>query len=156
MTDNIPFYTNERMTWDDLGHGAPTLIALARLCSTAIGQTHEPVELSTEMKAILLAARQRGAMELKATNTAFNAVERMLAVYVEQTPHRVIEFRYLDDPRLTMRFLHSFIALCKSGMIAHHLFADFSLTPLGFETADSIEDDQAQRFIELARMHGSE
>lgn len=155
MTDEIPFYTSEKMTWDDLGHGAPTIIALARACSAAaLAESVAPLALSTEMKAILLAARQRGTMELKASNTAFNAVERMLAVYVEQSPHRAIEFRYLDDPRLTMRFLHAFAALCRTGFVAHHLFADFSLTPAGFEIADGIDDTQAQQLVDLARVVG--
>lgn len=156
MTDELPFYTSERMTWDDLAHGAPTIIALGRLCAASLLERPEAPELSTEMKAILIAARQRGTMELKASNSAFNAVERMLAVYVEQSPHRVVEFRYLDDPRLTMRCLYAFVELCRAGCIAHHLFGDFSLAPAGFDIADAIEDAAAQQLIDRARVTGSD
>lgn len=157
MSDSLPFHTSERMTWEDLRHGAPTVIALARLCGEATGKPIAIAEEPTvEMEAILIAARRRGAMELKASNDAFNAVERMLAVYVEQSPHRVIEFRYRDDARLTMRFLNAFSRLCASGAIAHHLFADFSLTHAGYEWADSLESKDATELIDLAPVQGAD
>ena len=58
-------------SWDALGAGAPVLVALSQLCSHAMVGLDAAKEvavdqLSAESKAILVAARNRGVIEIKA------------------------------------------------------------------------------------------
>jgi hypothetical protein len=123
--------------WEELGAGAPTLIGFARLCSDALAANRVgPTEdLLVEARAILYAARRRGAIEIKAVNDAFDSSERFLAICVELDADRQLICRRRDDPELTMRFLDGFRQLCASGLVMHHLFREFSLTRCGFELA---------------------
>ncbi len=110
-------------SWEALGNGAPILVALAQMCShtwtrgtpmPGMSPNHEPTTerpsddgsgalsiatLSGEARAILFAARERGTIELKAVNTAFDAAARLLAVYVEETDERTIAFRDSQKPK---------------------------------------------------------
>jgi hypothetical protein len=126
--------------WEELGYGAPTLIGFARLCSEALAANRQVplAELVTEARAILYAARQRGAIEIKGVNNAFDSSERLLAVCVELDADRQLVLRRRQDPEVTIRFLDGFRQLCTSGLVMHHLFRDFSLTRAGFELARSI------------------
>jgi hypothetical protein len=126
--------------WDELGFGAPTLIAFARLCSEALAAPRPLAEesLGVEARIILYAARRRGALEIKGVNNAFDSSERLLAVCVEVDADRQVVFRRRDDPELTIRFLDGFRQLCVSGLVMHHLFREFSLTRAGFELARTI------------------
>ena len=75
-------------SWEALGAGAPVLVALAQLCSQAmvVRIPHKSTladGLLPEAKAVLVAARKRGVIEVRGVNTAFDPAARLLAVYVE-------------------------------------------------------------------------
>lgn len=132
--------------WEELGEGAPTLIALARLCSEALATNRRlPLdELGVEARAILYAARRRGAIEIKAVNNAFDFAERMLAVCIELDAERQLVCRQRENPELVVCFLDGFRQLCTSGLVLHHLFREFSLSRTGFEVARSIPRHEVQ------------
>ena len=134
------------VSWEELGAGAPTIIGLARLCSHALASgTLSAAQLSDEAKAILYAARERGVVEIKASNKAFDAIDRFLAVYVELDTDTGLVFKDKKDPVRTIRFLDAFRELCGAGLIFHHLYREFSLTSDGFKLAGQIQhDDIAQ------------
>ncbi|MEZ6088292.1 MAG: hypothetical protein R3C05_09760 [Pirellulaceae bacterium] len=126
--------------WEALGNGAPTLVALAQVCAKALIEDVQPSEtLSVEARTILYAARNRGMIEVRGVNTAFEATARMLAIYIEEDEHRTIAFRNPEKPQVTVRFFEAFCELCRSGLILHHLFRDFSLTDRGFQMARQID-----------------
>lgn len=163
-------------SWEALGNGAPVLVALAQICSIAwtrrgagaaqpaqqaavLGEPGAGVfgsldGLSGEALAILHAARDRGIIELKAVNTAFDAAARLLAVYVEESDERTIAFRDAHRPEVTVRFLDGFRELCERGLVIHHIYRDFSLSPIGFELARSITREQVQRWLDMATEFG--
>ena len=129
--------------WEALGNGAPTLVALAHLCSKAlIDGTVNTDGLSREALAILFAARNRGVIEVRGVNTAFEATARMLAIYIEEDDERTIAFRNREKPEVTVRFFKAFCDLCRSGLVIHHLFRDFSLTEDGFAFARQIQQEE--------------
>ena len=139
-------------TWTELGVGAPTLVAFAQLCSrawvTGQGATEE---LSPEAKAILFTAGQRGMLEVKGTNAAYESPSRLLTVFVETADDTRIRFRDSRDVRQNVRFLDGFRQLCARGLVMHHLFHEFTLTPAGFEMAATICPDEIQRLLELGQ-----
>ncbi len=138
-----------------MGVGAPTIMALAELCGRAIVNDAPPAEgLSLEARTILYAARQRGILEIKATNTAFESPERFLTVYVELDTHRQMRFRKADDPRFTIRFLEGFRQLCRHGAVMHHLFHEFSLTTRGFDLAAAIEKAEIATLLAEGQIEG--
>ncbi|QDS86460.1 hypothetical protein EC9_06220 [Rosistilla ulvae] len=129
--------------WEALGNGAPTLVALAQLCARAMVEgTRDKTPLSVEAKAILYAARNRGVIEVRGVNTAFEATARLLAVYIEEDEHRTIAFRNREQPQVTVRFFEAFCQLCRHGLVLHHLYRDFSLTDRGFVIAAKIEREE--------------
>ncbi len=150
-------------SWEALGNGAPVLVALAQMCShtwtrEAFGDA-KPVPatldgLSGEARAILFASRTRGIIELKAVNTAFDAAARLLAVYVEESDERTIAFRDAQKPEVTVRFLDGFRELCQRGLIIHHIYRDFSLSPRGFELAQTVQQGDVQRYLDMATEFG--
>jgi hypothetical protein len=169
-------------SWEALGNGAPVLVALAQICSDAWTRGHYPPRseptapaeptstetgstsssevtlgtegLSGEARAILYAARSRGIIEVKAVNTAFDAAARLLAVYVEESDERTIAFRDAHRPEVTVRFLDGFRELCERGLVIHHIYRDFSLSPRGFELAQSIERSSVQNWLDMATEFG--
>lgn len=138
--------------WQELGEGAPTVVAFARLCSESlIAQRCEPLEsLAEEALAILYLARHRGTIEVKAVNHAFESSERFLTVCVELDLERTFILKRRDDPELTIRFLDGFRQLCAAGLVMHHLLRDFSLTIRGFEIARSIRREDVPVLAPLA------
>lgn len=161
MLNRFKPYTDDgrRMVlWEELGEGAPTLIAFARLCSDALTQNRrEPAEeLTEEALAILYAARSRGAVEIKGVNHAFESSERFLSVSVELDAERQFFMKRRDDPELTIRFLDGFRQLCASGFVMHHLFREFSLTRAGFELAKTIRPKDVPILAVLAEEHAIE
>jgi hypothetical protein len=130
----------QMVLWEELGEGAPTLIAFARLCSDALAANRQaPVEeLTDEARAILYASRRRGTIEVKGVNHAFESSERFLTVCVELDTEHQLFLKRRDDPQLTVKFLDGFRQLCASGLVMHHLFREFSLTRAGFELAATI------------------
>src|SRR5687768_16478616 len=138
----VPFPNEQQLEgrWQELGMGAPTIIALANLCGRSLIQPPErDVELGAEAKAILVAARQRGVLELKGINTAFESFDRLLAVHVETEPERGIVFRSRTNPEFTIRCLEAFRQPCAAGLILHHLYRDFSLSQRGYELARKLD-----------------
>lgn len=110
--------------------------------------------LSGEALAILHASARRGIIELKAVNTAFDAAARLLAVYVEESDERTIAFRDPHRPEVTVRFLDGFRQLCERGFIIHHIYRDFSLSPIGFEIARSVSRTRVQPWLDMATEFG--
>ncbi len=146
-------------SWDALGAGAPVLVALSQLCSNAMVDlsTAKPVEadqLSPESKAILVAARDRGVIELKAVNAAFEAPSRMLAVYIELDESQTIAFRDPQNPEVTVLFLEGFRVLCEKGLVMHHIHRDFSLTSRGFQLARTISKQEVQPWLDKGTEFG--
>jgi hypothetical protein len=146
-------------SWDALGAGAPILVALAQLSadamvsidSTALPETGK---LMPESKAILVAARNRGVIELKGVNAAFEAPARMLAVYVELDEVQTIAFRDPNQPEVTVRFLDGFRLLCQYGLVMHHIHRDFSLTSRGFDLARTISQEEVQPWLDKGTEFG--
>lgn len=139
------------LSWDDMGFGAPTIIGLARLCSNRLASgTHHSEGLSIEAQAILYAARDRGVIGIKATDKAFDAVDRFLVVYVETDLDRAIAFKNKNDPRQTIKFLDAFRELCSAGLVFHHLQREFSLNGDGFKAAESIEQEHVEETLSFA------
>ena len=146
-------------SWDALGAGAPVLVALSQLCSNAMVGLDAAKEvtvdqLSAESKAILVAARNRGVIEVKAVNAAFEAPSRMLAVYVELDETQTIAFRDPNEPEVTVRFLEGFRVLCENGLVMHHIHRDFSLTSRGFELARTISKQEVQPWLDKGTEFG--
>jgi hypothetical protein len=132
--------------WEELGEGAPTLVAFAHLCSRALAEERAAAleGLSDEALGILYAAGRRGAIEVKGVNHAFESSERFLTVCVELDLERQLILKRRDDPELTIRFLDGFRQLCAGGLVMHHILRDFSLTRHGFEAARGIRRDQVR------------
>ena len=146
-------------SWDALGAGAPVLVALAQLSSDAMVNLDATGAASIdhllpESKAILVAARNRGVIEIKAVNAAFEAPSRMLAVYVELDEVQTVAFRDANDPEVTVRFLEGFRLLCTHGLVMHHIHRDFSLTSRGFELARTISQQEVQPWLDKGTEFG--
>ena len=138
--------------WTDLGSGAPTLIALAQLCSQALaGGRVDSSQLSPEARAILYMARHRGVLEVKGSNTAYESPSRLLTVFVELEDQSQVRFRHPGDARQNVRFLEGFRDLCANGLLMHHLYHEFSLTSAGFDFAESLSPDGLETLLELAQ-----
>lgn len=145
-------------SWEALGNGAPTLVALAQLCSErwARGASEKTKleNLSVEALAILYAARQRGVVEIRAVNSAFDPAARLLAVYVESNPEHTIVFRDKENPEVTVRFLEGFRQLCDCGLMMHHIYGDFCLAPRGLELARTIDENSVDSQLKKATEFG--
>lgn len=145
-------------SWEALGAGAPVLVALSQLSSQAMADcdslTPASAELLPEAKAILYAAKDRGMIELKAQNAAFEAPSRMIAVYVEIDETQTIAFRDPLKPEITVRFLEGFRQLCSTGLVMHHIYRDFSLTSKGFELARQLEKEEVQPWLDKGTEFG--
>ncbi|XZE21091.1 hypothetical protein SH449x_000985 [Pirellulaceae bacterium SH449] len=145
-------------SWEALGAGAPVLVALSQLSSQAMANLDalviESAGLLPEAKAILYAARDRGMIELKAQNAAFEAPSRMIAVYVEVDETQTIAFRDPRVPEITVRFLEGFRQLCSMGLVMHHIYRDFSLTSKGFELARQLEKEEVQPWLDKGTEFG--
>ena len=146
-------------SWDALGAGAPVLVALSQLCSNAMVDLNaaSPIDveqLSPEAKAILVASRDRGVIEVKAVNAAFEAPSRMLAIYVELDETQTIAFRDRNEPEVTVRFLEGFRVLCQKGLVMHHIHRDFSLTSRGFEIARTLSKQEVQPWLDKGTAFG--
>jgi hypothetical protein len=146
-------------SWEALGAGAPALVALAQLCSQAMVEdaaaNSASVEaLSPEARAILVAARDRGVIEVKGVNTAFDPAARLLAVYVERCDTQTVAFRDPEDPEVTAVFLEGFRQLCRAGLVLHHIYRDFSLSALGFRLARTIDQQEVQPWLDKGSEFG--
>src|SRR5688572_15838161 len=100
-------------TWSELGQGAPSIAGLAQVASRALASGGDKsTELSPEARCLLFAARNRGVIDVKGANRAFDAPGRMLAVYVESDADHTLIFRSRENPAVTIRFLSGFRELC--------------------------------------------
>jgi hypothetical protein len=140
-------------SWSDLGNGAPTVIALAEICSRAmVDNVLSTDHLSAEALAILHAARERGVIEVKGSNTAYESAARFLTVIVEIDDEQRLRFRNNTDPKLNVRFFDGFRELCAGGLVMHHLYHEFSLTRAGFDFAATIDAEEVQSLLDEAQM----
>jgi hypothetical protein len=138
-------------TWLELGQGAPTLAGLASVASFATASGgNKSVELSREARCILYAARNRGVLEVKGSNRAFDAPGRMLAVYIETDPDRTLIFRSRDNPAFTIRFLAGFRELCAAGLVMHHIYTEFSMTREGLDLAQTSPAEEVRDLLARA------
>lgn len=142
----------------DLGSGAPTVMALARLSAQALLRNAEQDaaveedQLSPEAQAILFSARRRGVIEVKAAPKEFDSADRFLAVYVEENPDRIRVFRDSNEPRTTIRFVEAFAQMCRLGLAMHHLSGEFSLTERGFRLAQLVPAETVEPIVERLRV----
>ncbi len=144
-------------SWSEMGVGAPTLIALAQLCSRSIVMGSTAMEeLSSEAKAILFAARDRGIIEVKGSNKAYESPSRLLTVFVEIDETSKVRFRDPRDARQNIRFLDGFRQLCVNGLVMHHLYHEFSLTTAGFDHAKSLSSEGLEPWLEFGQPCGGE
>ncbi len=145
-------------SWEALGSGAPMLVALAQLCTDRWVKTSpEQVNLDglpQESLAILFSAKDRGIIEIRAVNSAFDPAARLLAVYVESNPEHTIVFRDKENPEVTVKFLEGFRRLCERGLIIHHIYGDFSLAPRALELARMISEESVQSWLKKATEFG--
>lgn len=157
MQDLNPVDNYLHGSWEALGNAAPMLVALAQLASDSWvkrSQSPEMDDLSGAAKAILFAARERGIVEIKAVNSAFDAASRILAVYVEMDDERTIAFRDPADPAVTIEFLEGFRELCACGLMLHHIHRDFSLSTAGLEIARQVNQEDVQELLDRASEFG--
>lgn len=134
--------------WNELGHSAPTLYALARLCSQRWSLTAPPEDpLSLEAQAILGLAAKRGMFELKVSNTSANAVERLLTVYVEVSENELVPVRIRGDLQTSLRLFDGFRQLCATSLVMHHQLNEFSLTTAGFTAAAGIANEEVDKLL---------
>ncbi|GIW97702.1 MAG: hypothetical protein KatS3mg111_1035 [Pirellulaceae bacterium] len=160
MKDLNPVDNYLHGSWEALGNAAPVLVALAQLCSERwvrppqIADEELLLTLGGEAKAILYAARDRGTIELKAVNSAFDAAARLLAVYVELSDEQTIAFRDPHEPSVTVQFLEGFKQLCEYGLIMHHIYRDFSLAPRALVLAQTIAHEEVSQLLEKATEFG--
>ena len=143
---------NSNHSWQDLGYGAPTIMGFATLCSRAITNRSQCDldELCGEAKAILVAAADRGTMDIRASREPFDSSERLMAICVEFELDRRLLFLRKDDPQQTVRFLEGFRQLCESGLVLHHLQKDFSLSATGFEIAKQLNRADHESLLSFA------
>jgi hypothetical protein len=149
---SLPRFTNDPtrppLTWEDLAVGAPTIIGFAGLCSRALAaDPAAPADLSLAAKAILYAARERGAIEIKAVKNAYDSSQRLLAVHVELGPERFLVFRSRIAPQFTIEALEGFRQLCATGLVMHHLGPDFALTHGGMQLAAALAPEEVQPLL---------
>ena len=148
----IPPYLGDHASgnmWDDLGKGAPTIMALARLCGEALGRSITPPDtLSAEACCLLYLSRERGAFEVKATDNAFDAIDRFLTVHVEIQEDELLPIKIRGDAAATSQLFAGFCELCTCGLVMHHIYRDFSLTPAGFERGQNISRQPIETLLE--------
>jgi hypothetical protein len=149
--------TPESITWDDLTSGLPTILALAQLCGHSLASPGEaPIDaeglsLSREALAIAVTACQTGAISIRGDKNAFEPGERFLAICVELSEGNRIEFRCVDNPEQTIRFVDGFRQLCRHGLAMHQLMNEFSLTRAGFALARSVDRGSVEDLVALGR-----
>ena len=137
--------------WQELSEGTATIVGLATLCNLAMtGTADPPEELNDFAKAILVAARDRGIMEIRGSKEAFDSTERLLGVCVELSQDEWLMFKRKADPEQTIQFLDGFRQLCLAGLVMHHMMRDFSLTAQGFAAAKELKREDFQKQLAFA------
>ena len=157
MKDLNPVDNYLHGSWEALGEGAPLIVALAQLCSERWVRHQnlpEAEPLSPEARCLLYSAKDRGIIEIRAVNSAFDAAARILAVYVETNAEHTIAFRDQQRPEVTLRFLEGFRQLCDRGLVIHHIHRDFSLAPQALQLARTIRREEVQDLLDQATEFG--
>ncbi len=158
MTD-LPSYADST-SWADLSHGGPTILALAHLAARRWSDQEQPSPpadtLTAEAQAILHTARDRGVVELKVSNKAFESADRLLTVFVEIDDHHWMRFRIRSDIRASVRFLQGFRQLCDAGLVVHHLNAEFTLSESGFVLAREVQGANIAEVMKYGQVVGLE
>lgn len=141
----------QQTLWEELNQGTATIVGFATLCTLSISGTAGPAEeLSSEAQAILVAAGNRGFIEIRINKESFDSSERLLGVCVEATENEFLLFRRKSEPEKTIRFLDGFRQLCLAGLVMHHINREFSLTTKGFELARTLDRNEFLKQIEFA------
>lgn len=157
--DLLPSSANDpkwAVAWSELGHGAPTIAGLANVASRAMADGGDrDLPLSPEARCILFAAKDRGVVEVKGANRAFDAPGRMLAIYVETDAEHTLIFRSRENPIYTIRFLAGFRELCAAGLAMHHIYTEFSLTRDGLERAQKVNREDVVELLAGAVVMGA-
>lgn len=141
--------------WEDLGHGAPTILGFANLCSQAMklpaatDLADQGAVLCDEAKTILVAAAKRGTIEIRASREGIDSAERFLAICIECDDRKLL-FLQKENPEQTIRFLEGFRQLCQMGFVIHHLQKDFSLSAAGFDLAKTLGREHFERLLGFA------
>ena len=159
MSDILPSSASDpkwAVAWAELGHGAPTIAGLANVASRAMADGGDKsLPLSPEARCILFAARERGVVEVKGANRAFDAPGRMLAIYVEMDADHTLIFRSRENPAFTIRFLAGFRELCAAGLAMHHIYTEFSLTREGLEAGRTVPREEVAGLLDQAVVMGA-
>jgi hypothetical protein len=159
MSDLVPSSANDpkwAVAWSELGHGAPTIAGLANVASRAMADGGDKkLPLSPEARCILFAAKDRGVVEVKGANRAFDAPGRMLAIYVETDGDHTLIFRSRENPTFTIRFVAGFRELCAAGLAMHHIYTEFSLTREGLEVGRTVTREEVASLLDQALVMGA-
>ena len=140
------------LDWESMGFGAPMIMGMAQLCSQAMAGPHYSADnLSIEGKAILFLARERGILELRGTNDAFESCQRLLTVFIECEDDQFIALKAPGNVRQTVKFLEGFRQACQAGLLFHHLQREFSLSTRGFDFADQLNESELETILEFAQ-----
>lgn len=138
--------------WESMSFGAPTVIGMAQLCSHAMmGPMRALEELSIEAKAILYLARERGILELRGTNDAFESCQRLLTIFIECSNDQSIALKAPGNVRQSVKFLEGLRQACQAGLVLHHLQREFSLSAQGFDFAEQIDEGELAEVLEYAQ-----
>ena len=138
--------------WESLSFGAPTVIGLAQLCGQAMmGPTLSTEDISVEAKTILYLARDRGILELRGTNDAFESCERLLTIFIECSDDQSIALKAPGNVRQSVKFLEGFRQACQAGLVLHHLQREFSLSALGFDFAEQLREEELEETLSFAQ-----
>lgn len=138
--------------WESMSFGAPTVIGLAQLCGQALmGPTRSTADISVEAKTILFLARERGILELRGTNDAFESCERLLTIFIECSDDQSIALKAPGNVRQSVKFLEGLRQACQAGLVLHHLQREFSLSALGFEFAEQLREEELEETLSFAQ-----
>ena len=142
----------------ELADGIPTVAGLAMLCSRSLdkvrpensqGESAMP-ELWREALVILIAARERGMIELRGQSDSFDSSQRLIAVAVERDQDTRIIFRRKSDPAWTMSYVEGFRQLCQQGLVVHQFGREFVLSGPGFRFGRSLNAAEFADELQLA------
>jgi hypothetical protein len=138
--------------WESMSFGAPTVIGLAQLCGQAMmGPRRSTEDISLEAKTILYLARERGILELRGTNDAFESCERLLTIFIECSDDQSIALKAPGNVRQSVKFLEGLRQACQAGLVLHHLQREFSLSALGFDFAEQLREEELEEILSFAQ-----
>ncbi len=142
----------------ELAEGIPTIAGLAMLCSRSLANLGREdsagdslmTELWREARVVLVAARERGMIEMRGQSDSFDSSQRLIAVAVEKDQDTRIIFRRKSDPAWTMSYVEGFRQLCQHGLVIHQFGREFVLSGTGFRLAKSLDEKEFAGELQLA------